>query len=362
MTAGGGEENAGATYPGGAAGVALGPGAALGAAGAGAAAVNAGSGAGVNGGALPVGSALGAPDGGGAGCPEGAGPGLPGFAGAWACATLASRHPAPRKATDQRAREAAHIYCYWATVANAMPRNIVEARMASCYRDRVSVKRAGAVIAVLVGVLCAAAFTGCSRTGLLDLDSVTSDGNPTNGADAGGPPMFRAVVDAGPDAVAAPPPPPARKPPPPVTTPPKRCTPHPEICNGVDDDCDGEIDQGLPAVPCAGGGEQYCIAGRLSACPVRCEACLPGSERVCFLSYCTYWATQTCASDGRSFGVCREKHVPSECEDVARANKDSAALEQCCIDKGYCCRDEYDLDHDGDSHEMLGSCDEVSCH
>jgi hypothetical protein len=179
-------------------------------------------------------------------------------------------------------------------------------------------------------------------------------------------------VDAGPDAVAVPIPHPpplpsssAGKPPakePPVTTRPKGCTPHPETCNGVDDDCDGEIDQGLPAIPCAGGGEQYCIAGRLSACPVRCEACIPGSERVCFLSYCTYWATQTCASDGRSFGVCREKHVPAECEDIAKANKDSAALEQCCLDKGYCCRDEYDLDHDGDSHEMLGSCDEVSCH
>lgn len=133
-----------------------------------------------------------------------------------------------------------------------------------------------------------------------------------------------------------------------------------ESCNGRDDDCNGAVDD-VPPVPCPGGGERYCIAGRLSECPVRCEGCLPGSERVCFKSYCTYWGAQTCAADGRTFGVCREHGVPGECEDIAFEHKDSPELEQCCIDNGYCCLDSYDLDGDGDRQDMLGQCDEVMC-
>src|SRR5262249_42252651 len=132
-----------------------------------------------------------------------------------------------------------------------------------------------------------------------------------------------------------------------TATMPPNCVPHDETCNGIDDDCNGEVDDGIAPIPCPGGGERYCVAGRFSECPTRCETCIPGSERVCFLSYCTYWAAQTCTADGRSWGVCRERHVPSECSGVATKNKDSPELEQCCIDKGYCCRDEYDLNHDG---------------
>jgi hypothetical protein len=140
------------------------------------------------------------------------------------------------------------------------------------------------------------------------------------------------------------------------------CTPTTETCNGKDDDCNGQVDDGVPPIPCAGGGSQYCVAGGFSACPQRCETCIPGSERVCFLSYCTYWATQKCAADGRSFGTCRERHVPAACASASDRYKESPELEQCCIDHGYCCHDDYDLDRDGNTDEMLGSCDEVSCH
>jgi hypothetical protein len=139
------------------------------------------------------------------------------------------------------------------------------------------------------------------------------------------------------------------------------CTPSTETCNGKDDDCNDRVDDGIPPVPCSGGGQQYCVAGRLSACPSRCDACVPGSERVCFHSYCTFWAVQACTADGKSFGICRETRVPSECADVSDRYHESPQLEQCCIDKGYCCHDEFDLDHDGNRSEMLGSCDEVSC-
>jgi hypothetical protein len=148
--------------------------------------------------------------------------------------------------------------------------------------------------------------------------------------------------------------------PPPVTTPPE-CVPETETCNGKDDDCDGQVDENITPLPCAAGGQQYCVAGRFSACPTRCDACIPGSERVCFHSYCTYWAVQTCSADGQSFSACREELVPPECEGVSSRFKSSRELEQCCLDNGYCCRDDHDIDGDGNRSEMLGRCDEVSC-
>lgn len=138
------------------------------------------------------------------------------------------------------------------------------------------------------------------------------------------------------------------------------CIPTEETCNGADDDCDGLTDE-VPPIPCENGGEQYCVAGSFSACPKPCETCMPGAERICFLSYCKYWAVQTCTADGKSFGKCHEQDPPPECKSVAKNEKYSKALEQCCLDNGYCCLDEFDLDGDGDEGEMLGDCEEVLC-
>lgn len=133
-----------------------------------------------------------------------------------------------------------------------------------------------------------------------------------------------------------------------------------EVCNGRDDDCNGQIDE-VPGEPCDGGGFRYCIAGRLSACPKRCEACVPGSERICFVNFCTFWGTETCAADGRAFGSCREERPPAACRGVASNPSGLRALEQCCLDNGYCCVDTQDLDGDGDRTEMLGRCEDVRC-
>ncbi len=179
--------------------------------------------------------------------------------------------------------------------------------------------------------------SGCSRTGL------GAEGLAVN-ADAAWP----AQVDAA-DASASP------------DAPVANCTPSPETCNGIDDDCNGKVDDGIKPVSCPGGGQSYCVAGHMSQCPKRCDVCVPGSQRVCYLSYCNYWGVATCAADGRSFGPCLEQDPPPECKSIADAEHGSAALEKCCIDNGYCCVDAYDLDHDGNSKELLGSCDEVQC-
>jgi hypothetical protein len=139
------------------------------------------------------------------------------------------------------------------------------------------------------------------------------------------------------------------------------CKPAPETCNGIDDDCNGQIDDNLPPIPCPNGGDRYCVAGRYSDCPRRCDACVPGSQRTCITSFCTFWGTQSCAADGRSFGTCKETLAPLPCRDIANKMQRSPELEQCCIMNGFCCVDEFDLDHDGDHTNMLGRCEAVVC-
>ena len=139
------------------------------------------------------------------------------------------------------------------------------------------------------------------------------------------------------------------------------CQPQPETCNDKDDDCDGIKDEDLPAMPCPGGGSRFCVSGRYSDCPRRCDVCVPGSKRTCITSYCTFWGSQTCADDGRSFGRCDESRPPRECEEVANRMMRSRELEKCCIDAGYCCVDEFDLNENGNTTEMLGRCDAVVC-
>jgi hypothetical protein len=224
---------------------------------------------------------------------------------------------------------------------------------ASCHSPAPCRKRA--VMRVMVASLTcfSALLAGCSRTGL---DAEGFDAPEDAGID------FRSATDAighdrdakepeaAPDTLTSP-----------DTSPDPRCIPTEETCNGIDDDCNGQVDDGIAPVPCPSGGFRYCVGGRSSACPTRCEVCVPGSQRVCFISYCLYWGIQTCAADGRSFGPCREQRPPTACDGTARTHGASRELEQCCVDNGYCCLDAYDLDGDGNRGDVLGSCGGVSC-
>jgi hypothetical protein len=184
-------------------------------------------------------------------------------------------------------------------------------------------------------LVCTAA---CGRTGL-DLPDdlgfpVAEDASP----DAAAP-------DEGPDA-----PPEAEAAPPAVDA-----TPPPATASSVDPCAN------MPPIPCPGGGYEYCVAGHYSECPKRCAACVPGSTRVCFLTYCKSWGVQTCAADGLSFGVCEETSPPSQCASTAEGSQSSPALEQCCIDSGNCCQDLYDLNGDGDTSDQVGNCSGTTC-
>lgn len=220
-------------------------------------------------------------------------------------------------------------------------------------------KKSRGVVAALL--LCVAA---CARTGLYPGDvgddlgvtdpGVDSGGAATNAGAAHGGAGVAGVLQVGgmsPSQAGAP-----------SKTPdgPPECEPSTETCNGRDDDCNGAVDD-LPAQACAGGGFRFCVAGRLSECPRRCDVCVPGSGRVCQNSFCSFWGEQECAADGQGFGHCREAEPPPACAAIARKFKDSKELEQCCLDNGYCCLDEQDLDHDGDRREMLGACGDVAC-
>jgi hypothetical protein len=134
-----------------------------------------------------------------------------------------------------------------------------------------------------------------------------------------------------------------------------------ETCNGVDDDCNGVVDDNVQVIPCPGGGVRQCVGGAYSDCPRRCEVCVPGSKRTCITSFCTFWGNQECTADGMSFGPCKEAQPPPACADVASQMQRSPELEKCCIRNGYCCVDEFDLDGDGDRTEMMGRCESIVC-
>jgi hypothetical protein len=116
--------------------------------------------------------------------------------------------------------------------------------------------------------------------------------------------------------------------------------PREEIPDGIDNDCDGRVDEGFVDLP-------PCL-------------CIPGAVRYCSTARHAVWGTQVCAEDGMSWGPCVEaRSPPAVCEGVETWLSPAGAA--CCISEGYCCQDAWDFDHDGDCWESLGDCIDISC-
>ncbi|TAK05326.1 M23 family metallopeptidase [Patescibacteria group bacterium] len=126
-------------------------------------------------------------------------------------------------------------------------------------------------------------------------------GTGGDGSDAGPLPMPDAGVPSAPDAGTV-------------------CTPRAETCNGLDDDCDGSIDEGDA-----------------------CRVCVAGSERSCVTS-CGSASVQVCFSDGSGWNPCR---IPAEtCGNGRDDNCDGYVDDGCCRPSTETC-DGRDNDCDG---------------
>ena len=129
----------------------------------------------------------------------------------------------------------------------------------------------------------------------------------------------------------------------------------PEVCNCIDDNCNGLVDEDLIRDCTVAGqiGHQMCVDCRWTEC-LTCTVCIPGATRFCDTpTYCS-WGEQRCNATGSDWGTCYETSPPAGCSGFMYD-------QECCVRTGNCCQDWIDMDGDGDWNDSVGACENVVC-
>jgi len=110
-----------------------------------------------------------------------------------------------------------------------------------------------------------------------------------------------------------------------------------EMCDGKDNDCDGKTDEGVPAEPCpCGTGQRTCQNGHMVG---PCAGCVPGTWRWCDDPQKCHWGKQQCVQgvDGEyTWGTCTEvDDRPTGCDGQLMYDAN------CCDSAGECCQDAF---------------------
>ncbi len=94
------------------------------------------------------------------------------------------------------------------------------------------------------------------------------------------------------------------------------CVPNAEICDGVDNDCDNQNDEGLAACPCTPTGQVACYTGP------------DGTQNI---GQCNA-GVKVCAPDGSGFGPCIGQVLPAAevCPD-GKDNDCDGTVDSCCV-------------------------------